>query len=177
MLRRRPGDGHAHPARLRSQSLIAGLAAAALAGCGGDEPASTDQGPPEPEPLTKAQFLNEADRICFATESQIEAAADDLLVGGEEPPPDEARKLAREFVVPRLRSQVDTIRLLEPPPGDADEIERILEATEMGADQIEADPTAYLDDPPPALVEAERLARAYGSEECGLRSGPSSPGG
>ncbi len=62
-----------------------------------------------------------------------------------------------------------TIRLLDPPPEDEAEVEEILEATEQGADELEEDPESVLDGIPAELREAERLARAYGSEECGLR--------
>ncbi len=170
MLRRGPRHRHHDSARLRAiKRTLAGLASAVLlSGCGGDD-RTTAVGSDEPKPLTKAEFIHEADRICFATESQIEAAADDVLTGDEEPSPREVRRVSREFVVPRLRAQVDTIRLLGAPVGDSDEIERILEATGRGAQEIQADPTAFVDAPPRALQEAERLAEAYGSKECGIR--------
>jgi hypothetical protein len=169
VLRRRPRHRDADPAHLSIRALPFLIAAAALAGCGGEEETTT--GFSEPPPLTKAEFLREADRICFATEAQIEAAADDLAAGGDDPPPAEVRRVVEDFVVPRLRTEVDTIRLLDSPPADEARIERILEATERGADALEADPLRVLDGIPPPLREAERLARAYGSEQCGLRGG------
>jgi hypothetical protein len=144
------------------------LAVAALAGCGSEETTtSTDAG--EPEPLSKAEFLHEADRICFAVESQIEAAADDVVSGRDDPPPAEVRRLVHRIVVPRLRSEVETIALLDPPADDLGVVERILDATERGADRLEADPLAATEGLPAPLRRAERLASAYGSEQCGLR--------
>jgi hypothetical protein len=140
----------------------------ALAGCGGDE-AEPALAPDEPAPLTKEQFLFEADRICFAVESQIEAAADDYAGSQEEPDPAEVRRVVSRIVVPKLRSEVETIALLDPPPGDEAEVQRILDATGRGADALEGDPLIVLDGIPPDLREAESLARAYGSRECGLR--------
>ncbi|MGI9019444.1 MAG: hypothetical protein ACR2G3_01875 [Solirubrobacterales bacterium] len=136
-------------------------------GCGGDEP-SAPAAPEDPPPLTKAQFIYEADRICFSAESQIEAAADDFATQ-EEPDPREVRRIVTRVVVPKLRAEAQTIRLLEPPVGDEDEVEAILAATERGADALEGDPEAALDGLPAPLREAERLARAYGSRQCGLR--------
>ena len=135
-------------------------------GCGGDERTTT--GFTEPPPLTKAEFLAEADRICFAIESQIEASLDDF-VNDDNPDPAQVRRVVERIVVPRLRSEVETIRLLDPPPADVDEIERILAATERGTERLEADPEAAVDRVPPELRKAERLARAYGSKECGIR--------
>lgn len=154
-----------------SRCRAAGLAAAlVIAGCGGDDGAEPPPAPDEPVPLTKEEFLFEADRICLSIESQIEAAADDYA--GTDPKdadPEEVRRLVNRIVVPRLRAEVDTIALLEPPRADVAVIERILEATERGAAALEKDPLSVLDGIPPDLREAERLARAYGSRQCGLR--------
>jgi DNA-directed RNA polymerase subunit F len=149
------------------RTLIAWAAAALLAsGCGED--AATTSTFEEPPPLTKAEFLAEADRICHAVESQIEAAADDYA-GEKKPDPDEVRRVIGRIVVPKLRSEVSAIRLLDAPPQDVEEVEAILAATERGADALEKDPLIALDGIPPDLKEAERRARAYGSTECGLR--------
>ena len=62
------------------------MVAALASGCGGDD----DEGgfsPVVSDPLQKVEFLRQADEICVSTESQIEAAADDLLTGKEQPPP------------------------------------------------------------------------------------------
>jgi DNA-directed RNA polymerase subunit F len=138
-----------------------------LVGCGGE--GETTAAPVEPPALTREEFLAEADRICFATESQIEAAVDDYAVSGEEPDPAQVRRVVGQIVVPSLRSEARAIRLLDPPPADEDEVEAILAATSRGADELAADPLSAIDGPPAALLEAERLARRYGSQECGLR--------
>ena len=54
------------------------IASLMLAGCGGgDEPTTFPPGVSRPQ--SKVAFLREADRICFSSESRIEAAGDDLL--------------------------------------------------------------------------------------------------
>ena len=168
MLRRRHRHRHDHPTRLKRPGYLSAIVLAlALAGCGGGD-ATTTGGFTEPPPLTKAEFLAEADRICFSAESQIEAAADDYAKG-DEPDPAEVKRIVTKVVVPKLRGEASTIALLDPPPEDAEEVQAILQATERGADALEEDPLIALDGIPPDLREAERLARAYGSEECGLR--------
>jgi hypothetical protein len=75
-------------------------------------------------------------------------------------------------VIPALEAEVRAIRALGAPAGDERRVEAILAATERGIEQIRADPVGVLDGPPPALREAGRLARAYGSAECGVPAGP-----
>ena len=138
-----------------------------MTGCGGgDDTSSTSSAA---RPITRAEFIAEADRICHSTNAQIEAAADGLAVGDDQPPPSEVRRVVLKVVVPTLRTEVEAIASLGAPPGDESAIDRILAATERGIRELRADPTAVVDRPPPALREAGRLARAYGSDECDLR--------
>ena len=144
------------------------MVAALLSGCGGDD----DDGgfsPVVSDPLSKVEFLRQADEICLSTESQIEAAADDLVTDEEDPTPEEVEEVATGIVVPALESQVAAIGALGAPEGDEDEVQAILDATEAGIAEIEADPKALLDRAPTSLVKAERLARSFGSTQCGIR--------
>ena len=144
------------------------VAAALLSGCGGDD----EEGgfsPVVSDSLSKVEFLRQADEICHSTESQIEAAADDLVTNEKDPTPEEIEEVAIGIVVPALESQVAAIGALGAPEGDEEEVEAILAATEEGIAEIEADPQALLDGPPPSLVKAEKLARGYGSQQCGIR--------
>jgi hypothetical protein len=138
-----------------------------LAGCGGGE-ASTSTTTTS-EALTRGEFVRQADQICLSGDSQIEAAGDDLLASGDRPTPSQVRRIARRIVVPGLEAEVRAIRALGAPPGDEADVARILRATERGIAQIEADPEAAIEGPSAGLLEAGRLARRYGSSECGAR--------
>ena len=154
---------------LRFASASGGLLAVlALGGCGGDD-GNDDFSPVVAEPLSKVEFLREADRICFASESRIEAAADDLIAGRGRPDPAEVERVATSIVVPALESEVRAIRAVGAPDGDEREVEAILAATEDGIAAIEADPRGLLDGVPADLRRAQRLAEAYGSQQCGFR--------
>ena len=178
MLRRRARNRNADRARLnnsrellRFASALAGcgIVLAAL-GCGGGADESTTGYPAGvSRPLAKVEFLAEADRICHSTNAQIEAAADDLATGPRDPAPAEVRRVVIGVAIPALEAEVRAIRALGAPAGDAREIAAIIDATERGIAQIRADPAAVLNGPPPALREAGRLARAYGSAECDVR--------
>ena len=144
------------------------MAALLVSGCGDDE----DEGgfsPVVSDPTSKVAFLRQADEICHSTESRIEAAADDLLTGKGEPDPAEVEEVALGIVVPALEAEIAAIGALEAPEGDEDEVHGILDATQAGIEEIEADPRALLDGPPKSLVKAEQLARRYGSQQCGIR--------
>ena len=152
------------------RTAVASLLVAALlvSGCGDGE----DEGgfsPVVSDPTSKVDFLRQADEICHSTESRIEAAADDLLTGKGEPDPAEVEEVALGIVVPALEAEIAAIGALEAPEGDEDEVQGILDATQAGIEEIEADPQALLDGPPKSLVKAEQLARHYGSQQCGIR--------
>ena len=170
MLRRRARYRHADSKGLsaRAIALVLTVAATAVtAGCGDDETTSapTTTGPP-----TKQAFLISADQICNSFESQIEAAGDDLFTGKHQPPPGQVRRFALRIAVPKLEAEIDAVRSLGAPRGDAEEINGILAASQQGVDQIERDPELIAGgQAPPGLRKAGRLAKAYGSQECGAR--------
>jgi hypothetical protein len=153
---------------LRAAAAISLVVAALLSGCG-DDPDEGGFSPVVSDPLSKVEFLRQADEICFSTESRIEAAADDLVTGKKDPEPEEVEEIAIGIVVPALESEVSAIGALGAPEGDENEVQAILDSTQAGIDEINADPQALLDGPPESLAEAEKLARAYGSQQCGIR--------
>lgn len=155
---------------MRTATAIVLAVAALASGCGDDD----DEGgfsPVVSDSISKVEFLRQADEICLSAESQIEAAADDLLAGEEDPPPEEVEEVALAVVVPALESEVAAIAALGPPLGDAEQVEAILDATRAGIAEIEADPQSLIDGAPAGLIEAEKLARRYGSQQCGFSGG------
>jgi hypothetical protein len=166
VLRRRARHGNAHRAGLTLPLLVL-----AIAGCGGEDEGEEEFPAGVSQPATKVEFLREADRICVSSEARIEAAADDLLRERGRPDPERVEQVALKIAVPALETEVRAIGSLTPPEGDEDEIQAILDATERGIAQIEADPRGLTDGPPPGLREAQRLAERYGSAECGFPAG------
>lgn len=147
----------------RAAALV--LLALLFPGCGND-----DEPPPAEATATapsKPEFLTRADEICLSIETQIEAAGDDLFSAAGRPDPAEVREFAFGVAIPKLREEVEAIRALGVPPGDEQPIEAILAAAELGIEQIRRNPEVLVSSAPPALREAGRLARDYGSRECG----------
>lgn len=151
--------------------LAAGCLAVAVlgcAGCGGEDSDESEFSPVVSDSLSKVEFLRQADEICLASESQIEAAADDLVTSEEPPDPAEVERVAVDIVVPSLESEVAALRALGAPEGDEERVEAILSATEEGIAAIEDDPRGLLDGIPKPLAEAQKLAEQYGSRQCGI---------
>lgn len=141
------------PALLLSLSLVA-------AGCGGDD----GGGGEDAEPISKADFTTQADKICADANAEIEAEAEAL---GAEPTQEQIEQFAVDILVPNIQGQHDDIADLGAPEGDEDDVEAILDALQEGIDAVEADPSLITssDDP---LAEASELAGEYGLKECAV---------
>jgi hypothetical protein len=163
-------SGSPPPLRRGTAAVFTSFIALFLAACGAADYEATTT-PPEPTPISKHEFLREADRICLNGDSQIEAIGDDLYTDappGERPSPGEVRRFALNVVVPRIQSEIDAIRALGAPKGDEREVEAILEATRDGIREVRADPEGLVDGPPAGFKRAGDLSQRYGSRECGV---------
>lgn len=151
----------------RGLSRTAALVTLALLipGCGSnDEPEAAQETTAAP---TRLEFLVRADEICLSIETQIEASGDDLFNAPGRPEPAAVREFAFDVAIPKLREEIEAIRALGVPEGDDQPIEAILAAAERGIEQIRRDPAILATSTPSGLREAGRLARRYGSRECG----------
>ena len=129
--------------------------------CGGDD--QKDAPEPQVEPLSKPDFVTQAEEICAQGNQELETAAEDIR---GEPSDEEITQFAGEVLVANIQQQHDDIAGLGAPEGDEDDVQAILDALQEGLDVVEADPASLLssDDP---LEEASDLAEAYGLTECG----------
>ena len=166
---------------LLALALAAGLIAA---GCGDDDDETTTAATTTPttttagatgatgatgEPLSKDEFITEADAICEAGDQEIDAEAQDFFPEGGSPGAAEEEAFVSEVVVPNIQEQLDGIAALTPPEGDEDEVQAILAAAQQAVDELEEDPSALSGgggggDP---FAEANRLAQDYGLKACG----------
>lgn len=136
------------PALLLSLSLAA-------TGCGGDEEAE------EPAPISKADFITEAEQICTDGNEELQAAGEAL---GENPSQEQIAGFAADTMVPNIQEQHDDIEALGAPEGDEDEVTAILDALQEAIDAVEADPGSITSSDP--FTEANELATDYGLEGC-----------
>ncbi len=131
-----------------------------LVACGGGDDESTTTS--EPEPLTKTEFVAQAEEICAEGNQAIETAAEDISA---EPTDEEITEFAEEVLIPNVQQQHDDLAALGAPEGDEEAVEEILSSLQAGLDLVKDDPASLLSSEDP-LGEASDLAEAYGLTEC-----------
>jgi hypothetical protein len=158
--------------------VAAGLIAA---GCGGDDgedttaagttattaettPATeseTTAGPGGRAPL-KAEFIEQGDAICAEANEELRELEQQAFGGG--PPNEQELSQFTDTLADNVQGQIDGLRSITPPENDEDEIAAILDLAERGVEKLRG---AAAPSQTQELVEASRMLRAYGFEECG----------
>jgi hypothetical protein len=136
-------------------TLIALLAFAAAAGCGGEETQS------------KAAWVEQADGICAAADEDLNSAAEDQF-GGTAPSVDDQAEFVTDQVVPSLQTQHDEISELASPEGSEEQASELLASLQSGIDELESDPSSITKTGADApLAKASELASELGLTDCG----------
>jgi hypothetical protein len=144
---------------------------AALCGCGsGDENKTTP--PAVLQGLGRADFVDRADRICVQGRKRLILTGNRAfgdLAADQKPSSAEVTAFANQQAIPILTQQYQRLRQLQPPAGDRERIERILDLADQGIEQLRADPTILNrgSGVPPALQRARQQAFVYGLGACG----------
>ncbi|MGN6275394.1 MAG: hypothetical protein ACTHNP_05605 [Solirubrobacterales bacterium] len=143
----------------------------ALAGCGSGSSGTTET-TEATSGLTKAEFVKKGNAICAKTEKEVaEGVAkftDEHNFSKTKPPTaTQIAELAEEVLVPKVRRQIDEIRALGIPSGDAEEVEAIFAASEEALKETEEDPSVFGRGGVGPFVKANRLSREYGLTVCG----------
>jgi hypothetical protein len=120
------------------------------------------------EPLSKKEFIKQADAICAKGDDKIDRQASRTF-GNQEPTEQEIEQFGAATVAPNIQQQIDDLRALTPPNGDEEDVAQILDAAQNGIDEIEQDPSLLNQgsDAGGAFTEANRLAESYGLDDCG----------
>jgi hypothetical protein len=136
------------------------MLACLAAGCGGaEESAST--------PLTKAQFIKQADRICATSSKKRDAAAalwTDRLPGGASEAEARLDDAFKEVVAPSMQREAKDLEALPPPEADAAKVSRMIgNLAEAGSLFAEEGSKGLSRSDLPAF---EKEANAYGLKVC-----------
>jgi hypothetical protein len=139
-----------------------------VAGCGGDED-SDDEGNTtiSTSSISKADFAKQVNAICKPAQRRLLNAVvayqeKHLDEASEKVVPDTGRKVIR----PEVERQIDAIRRLGAPSGDAGEIERFFAALRKGIDEIIKKKPTTFDQAEGLLLAASADANRYGLDQC-----------
>lgn len=137
----------------------------ALAGCGGGSGADSTS---TAAPLSKAQFVAQANRICKeaaeSKEHNLEAARAELPAKEQSAPSQQTLEdLIRNSALPPIREMTVALGELSPPAGD-EAAGRVVSMFESALKEAEAEPEKLISTDP--FTSASEAARAYGLHEC-----------
>lgn len=149
--------------------VLAGLISLGLiaAGCGSDDGSGSD-GESSSPPLTKQEYISEADAICAEGDAEITAALEEQFPTGlsEQPSIEEQREFISTTVADGFESQLDQLRELNPPEADAEQVNAILDELDALVDTARNDPDALISGDAGGN-QAGQLAQDYGFTDCG----------
>jgi hypothetical protein len=152
-------------------ALLAGVMAIAIvaAGCGSSSDGTTDT---TVVVLTKTEFIKQGDAICKKGGESLNQEAEDFAkknnIDINKPTKKQQEEVIETVVGPALQTQADELSELGVPDGEEDKTTAIVDALEAGAEELEDNPSALLENSGKGpLDKANELASEFGFKECG----------
>lgn len=147
------------------------VAATMLVGCGSDSSSNASATDEAAAPLSKAQFVKQADEICQTgmqkKDEAVSAGLKELAAKAQgAPTAQDSAKLVEETVFPSYRKTVTQLSELGVPKGDEAKVEKMIGEFEAALQTAEAKPAAAAKNNP--FKAADEAAEAYGIENCRL---------
>jgi hypothetical protein len=137
---------------------LAALMLLLISGCGGGD-----------DPMTKAEFVKAANKICKQQEEEriegLMEASRKLGVANGEIPSRKVQEKVTLGAIPAVSKEARRIEELNPPEGDEEQIEAIVEAIDKLAEGVERSPgttlaSGFL------FRKVNKLVSGYGLEKC-----------
>jgi hypothetical protein len=149
-------------------ALLAGTLtiALAVAGCGSSATKSSTTPPVPATGITKAEFVERANAICVKGNAESKAAAAKL---GGNPSEGQIVTFVRSTEVPAVQAQIDAIRALGAPPGDAAKIAEMLKLAEHAVKEVKIQPTV-ISSGVDVFSGFAAIAHPYGLTSCAPKS-------
>ena len=144
--------------------MAAGIAVLAIAGCGGGSDET------EPEALSKAQYIKQADAICNRTNDRQEALLKQEIQDRKAtgvPSNSERSAFVTNSGLPPLEEEADRLEALGGPTGEEDKAEALVSALRKAVTDIEAEPLAFAEAESEAFAPVEQIALKLGLKVCG----------
>jgi hypothetical protein len=151
--------------------VVAGLIVAGIAigGCGSSDSSTgtatasdTSSGP-----LTKAEFVKEAEGICRDGLKEKDAAVITLAKeagSGAEPTKKNIQAMIESAIFPHYQEIIDQLGQLEPPTGDEAKVQKIVDEYEAVLQKAETEPLVVNENNP--FKSPDLRAQAYGVSNC-----------
>jgi hypothetical protein len=154
--------------------LTLGLAFALIAGCGGrGQKGSSESGPANAKPPSKADYVARANKVCAALNEKTRALEGRYLSGAKAASADAARTFAAKEA-PLVRSALSKLKALRAPRGDGRRVGAFLKETNKGVRKLER-ASAHGEQARRILRRggpfgpAQELALSYGLSSCAQR--------
>jgi hypothetical protein len=148
---------------IASGIVVAGSSAAASARHGTSAVAEMGQSAKSTKPLTKAEFIMQANALCASAQTAFVTVLEVAGVNGSPPTPQQLIPFVAAFA-PIIQNQITRTRALKPPKRDRSRVTKILEANQNALNKLKADPQLLGANQGPFLA-ADTLARAYGLQD------------
>lgn len=145
-------------------------ALAVFSGCGSSDSSSSAAATDEASaPLSKAEFIKQAQQICQDGVKQKEDAVTAALneqAAQSAPTAQETAELVEQSVLPSYRKTVEQLKHLGAPTENESQAEKLLGEFEKALKAVETDPAKAAERNPFSAVD--EAARTYGIEGCTL---------
>lgn len=157
-------------------AVLAGVLVAAVVmfGCGGSSSGSgggSDTTVSESS-ISKAEYVKQAEAVCEKGNEELEADFATFVKEKENvKKASEADyvELLEKVVAPNISAEVEELRELDVPKGDASQVGAMLIAREESLSIAEEEPKAMVADSEKVFGKATKLASAYGLKACASR--------
>jgi len=152
-------------------TVLAGVLALALVavGCGGSGDSETAVAESS---ISKAQYVKKAEAVCEKGTEELEADFAALVREKEnvkKPSESDYLDLLEKVVAPNISAEVEELREIDVPEGDASTVEAMLSARTESLSIAEGEPKSLIENSKKVFGKASKLASEYGLKACATR--------
>jgi hypothetical protein len=154
----------------RSRRLAGGVASVAIViagllagGCGSSSSTSSTSSTATTAALTKTQFLAQGNAICTQGNKKLEGSEKSL---GGKPSEAQITTFVRGPFKSEVQRQIDAIRALGAPTGEAATVTHMLDLAQADLDRVTADPKVLATAKVSPFKDFSTVAHAYGLTVC-----------
>jgi hypothetical protein len=135
---------------------LAVLVALLVAGCGGSE-----------ETVTKSDFVRQGNAVCGKWQQARGDRFREINSKFKPPVTQAKREKAILYVLEPYEDAIEGLKELDPPAGEEEKVEAMINAMEEGLKQGQANPGSLISSST-AFTKGNKLTEEYGLKECGV---------